>query len=69
LSQFDEGNGCTGKQSFESRALAEKIAKRRRRSRDDMRQCLVYKCEFCRKFHIGNADLLRHKMPRRTVQI
>lgn len=42
--------GCVGKEPFESRAVAEHVA-RRRRTEGKANQ--AYKCEFCRKWHIG----------------
>lgn len=38
---------CQGKQPFESRALAEKLARRRGNS--------AYKCKGCGKWHVGRG--------------
>lgn len=45
--------GCTGKAPFESRALAEKVALRRRKQ--GKRDNHAYKCRFCGKWHIGTS--------------
>lgn len=42
--------GCEGKEAFDSWSIAKAIIRRRKRSNR-----LVYKCKFCRKFHIATA--------------
>lgn len=48
-------DACQGKVAFASRALATKVAKRRRRARsgDSDRGSAAYHCAFCGKYHIG----------------
>lgn len=48
-------DACQGKVAFATRALAIKVAKRRRRARsgDSDRGSTAYRCAFCGKFHIG----------------
>lgn len=41
-------NSCEGKMAFASRRIATK-ASRRKRGRE------AYKCDFCRKWHVGNV--------------
>lgn len=45
---------CEGKEAYDSRAFAEKVAKRRNQ-RD--RRLSVYRCKFCRKYHMGHKRL------------
>jgi hypothetical protein len=45
---------CEGKEAYDSRAFAEKVAKRRNQ-RD--RRLSVYRCKFCRKYHMGRKRL------------
>lgn len=54
-------DACQGKVAFASRALAAKVAKRRRRARsgDSDRGSAAYKCEFCGQFHIGHKSKRR----------
>lgn len=46
--------GCSGKEPFASRALAQQVAKRRRRKGKRMQ--FAYKCDICGKHHIGTKD-------------
>lgn len=39
---------CQGKEPFESRAIAEAVARRRRNS--------TYKCKGCGKWHVGSTE-------------
>lgn len=53
----DEGldwkaTGCTGKQSFDTKALAERVATLSSGRRSAPMN--AYKCQFCGKYHIGN---------------
>lgn len=45
---------CAGKEMFESRSLAERVAKRYRKHKKG--QLVAYQCQRCRLFHIGNAS-------------
>lgn len=42
---------CAGKESYNSRPLAEKVAKRRNQRN---RRLNVYKCPHCRTWHMGS---------------
>lgn len=44
-------SGCDGKQAFESRSLASKVANRSNKRHDTAR--VVYGCPYCGKYHIG----------------
>lgn len=44
--------GCDGKVAFDSYDLANMAAQRKHGKADIGRQ--AYKCEFCKKFHVGN---------------
>jgi hypothetical protein len=48
---------CAGKQRFDHRDVACKVA--RRMSRNRHRKSQVYTCEYCRKFHVGVLDFNR----------
>jgi hypothetical protein len=41
---------CMGKEAYSSPTVAKKVAKRRRRKH---RRLSVYRCDYCRKFHMG----------------
>lgn len=45
---------CAGKETFESRSLAERVAKRYRKNKKA--PIAVYQCHHCRQFHIGNMS-------------
>ena len=45
---------CTGKHAYDSRVLANDIARRSSRRRDAALQ--VYRCPCCTKWHIGNVN-------------
>jgi hypothetical protein len=40
---------CDGKHGFESRALAEKVVRRRRQPGS------IYRCSLCRLWHVGSS--------------
>lgn len=46
-------SGCEGKQAFTDPTLAARIAHKQRSSGRKMR---VYKCQWCKHFHIGSAE-------------
>lgn len=57
LSAIEIAAMCTGKQSFVSQSMADKVAKRRRRSnRDKFERQVAYKCKSCRAWHIGASE-------------
>lgn len=45
-------SACVGKEPFESRKVAENVARRRRGQSKDAQ---AYKCAGCGKYHIGGA--------------
>lgn len=51
LSKWQEK--CAGKEPFESRTLAQQVARRRSRKG---RRSMSYKCRSCGKYHIGSSD-------------
>lgn len=52
-----EVSGCIGKQAFDSKHLANKVANRANKRRDTAR--IVYHCPYCGKFHIGTNSTKR----------
>lgn len=57
---------CDGKDSFDTFALADQVARKTKRDKHkaDIR---VYRCDHCHKYHIGsNAIFRRQKAPRLT---
>ena len=43
--------GCSGKEAFDSYAMAERVSGLRRKNRKG--KLFVYKCSFCSKFHLS----------------
>lgn len=57
-----EAATCTGKGTFETYGAAEKALKRSKRSDDrERRRREVYRCPFCRKYHLGRPSPERSK--------
>jgi hypothetical protein len=50
MSEYAEAT-CNGKQGYDSPALAQKIAKRRKR----VGVWMTYKCKECGKWHLGSS--------------
>lgn len=49
-----QATGCAGKQAFEAKSLATKIAKLSSGRRSTPMS--AYKCEFCGKYHVGSRN-------------
>jgi len=45
--------GCVGKESYEMKALADRVARRRKKSG---KRVVVYHCQFCNGWHMGSPN-------------
>lgn len=48
---------CSGKQAFDNRAIADKVAAKMRQSRYGVKmgRAQSYRCSVCRKWHVGSG--------------
>ena len=64
--------GCSGKQTFSSWPLAERVARQQRRKRGG--NANPYRCQFCGRVHVGtsvvesNRDHRRRQQARRKIE-
>lgn len=66
-----EAAACTGKESFETYAAAKRVADRPRIKNPQHLE--VYRCEFCRKFHLSSKNLKKKRhhgsRKKRTIRL